>query len=243
MKKSLLAAAVTAATLLASTASFAQMSANVSLTSNYLWRGLTQTRDKAALQGGLKYTHKDSGAYVGTWLSNVEFAPGDAYNYENDIFFGISNSINDNLTYDVGYLYYNYNSAAMSDFGEIYGALTFSNFTLKLSMVTDTQPSAPAGMDFGFGDTYYISGDYAIPLEGDFTVGLHAGYQAGDWNKFFNGVNKDYWDYNVSISKMGFTAMISGTNLSDEPGQFATNPDLENDKVKFVISYTKNFDF
>lgn len=50
-------------------------SANIGAVSNYIWRGVTQTGDQAAIQGGLDVAH-DSGFYAGTWLSNVDFDEG-----------------------------------------------------------------------------------------------------------------------------------------------------------------------
>ncbi len=48
------------------------ISANIGVVSNYMWRGVTQTQDGAAVQGGLDFTHS-SGFYAGTWASNVDF--------------------------------------------------------------------------------------------------------------------------------------------------------------------------
>ena len=45
---------------------------NVGLFSQYIFRGLTQTNGKPALQGGLDYAHS-SGFYIGTWASNVSW--------------------------------------------------------------------------------------------------------------------------------------------------------------------------
>lgn len=48
------------------------ISANIGAVSNYMWRGVTQTQDGAAIQGGLDFSHS-SGFYAGTWASNVDF--------------------------------------------------------------------------------------------------------------------------------------------------------------------------
>ena len=55
---------------MASTANAGEWSANASMTSNYIWRGLTQTENEAAVQGGIDYA-ADNGFYIGTWASNV----------------------------------------------------------------------------------------------------------------------------------------------------------------------------
>jgi uncharacterized protein (TIGR02001 family) len=51
------------------------ISANIGAVSNYIWRGVTQTGDQAAVQGGFDYAH-ESGFYAGTWASNVDFDEG-----------------------------------------------------------------------------------------------------------------------------------------------------------------------
>ena len=45
---------------------------NVGLFSQYIFRGLTQTNNKPALQGGFDVNHK-SGLYIGGWASNVSW--------------------------------------------------------------------------------------------------------------------------------------------------------------------------
>ena len=81
------AIAVTAALVCAfsSSSQAGEWSANASMTSNYIWRGLTQTENEAAVQGGIDYAG-DSGFYVGTWASNVNYGAGDVYSYEHDIY-------------------------------------------------------------------------------------------------------------------------------------------------------------
>ena len=50
-------------------------SANIGAVSNYMWRGVTQTGDQAAVQGGLDVAH-ESGFYAGTWASNIDWDEG-----------------------------------------------------------------------------------------------------------------------------------------------------------------------
>jgi hypothetical protein len=51
------------------------ISANIGAVSNYMWRGVTQTGDHPAVQGGFDFAHQ-SGFYAGTWISNVDFDDG-----------------------------------------------------------------------------------------------------------------------------------------------------------------------
>ena len=244
MKHKLLTAAISAAALLATSASFAQLTGNVSVTNNYIWRGLTQTMNEAAVQGGLDYT-TDSGLYAGTWVSNTSYDPGDVYSYEHDMYFGFAGG--NNLTYDVGYIYYNYTEKAASDFGETFIKLGLGNFLGQAYFLANAEPDEAPGQDFGAFATYYVSGDYSIPLANGAAVGLHVGYQDGDFSEVFNGVTKGYLDYNVSIAKDGFSFMVTATNLGDDDngdGQedYASMSVRDNDEIKFVVGYKLDFE-
>ena len=90
----------------ASTSHAGEWSANAAMTSNYIWRGLTQTENEAAVQGGIDYA-ADNGFYIGTWASNVNYGPSDVYSYEHDVYAGFAFDTGA-ISWDVGYLYYNY---------------------------------------------------------------------------------------------------------------------------------------
>ncbi len=214
-----------------------ELSANATVTNNYLWRGLTQTENNAAVQGGIDWAG-DSGFYAGTWVSNVSYAPGDVFNYEHDLYAGFSGG-NDTFTWDVGYLYYNYDSNAEFDFGEIYGSIGYGPFEFSANILANTEADEAPGQDFGFGEAVYLSADYGYELASGVQLGLHVGWHDGDFVDAFNGVTGDYYDYNVSLSKGGFSFLLSSTNAD---GPSADAGGLDNDEIKFVIAYTVDFD-
>jgi uncharacterized protein (TIGR02001 family) len=245
MKKALLTTAITAAIMMAATPSYAELTANASMTSNYIWRGLTQSINEAAIQGGVDYA-ADNGFYAGTWTSNVSYDSDDAYSYEQDMYFGFAAEA-EGFSYDVGYLYYNYDENAGFDFGEVYGSLGFGNFGISLSLLANAEPDEAPGQDFGFAKTTYLAGDYTIPLASGAEIGLHMGYHEGDFADAFNGVTEGYMDYNISIAKDGFAFMITGTDLDgDDDGDgfedYANMPARDNDSIKYVVSYGLDFE-
>jgi uncharacterized protein (TIGR02001 family) len=207
-------------------------SANASMTSNYIWRGLTQTENEAAVQGGIDYAD-DSGFYVGTWASNVNYGAGDVYSYEHDIYAGYAFE-SGGITWDFGYLYYNYDSAAQFDFGEVYGSVGIGGFGFSLYMLTNTEADEMPGQDFGAFGTYYASADYGFTLSNGVDVGLHLGYHDGDFAEAFNGTDDGYFDYAVSFAKEGFTFTVTDTNA----GGGAALGGYDNDSVKFVVAYS-----
>lgn len=113
----------------------AQLTANVSLTSNYKFRGQDQdvNRVKAlnpAIQGGLDYAFGDSGAYVGNWNSSVDWLAGNAI--ETDLYGGWKFKAGA-LDLDVGVLTYVYPGNSSGNTTELYGAIGRGPFTVKYS--------------------------------------------------------------------------------------------------------------
>ncbi len=84
--KSLIATSVLAASAVTSSVAMAESpwSANIGVGSNYMWRGITQTDNAAAISGGVDYANPN-GFYAGTWTSNVTWV-GDSY--ELDLYAG-----------------------------------------------------------------------------------------------------------------------------------------------------------
>ena len=80
------------------------VSYNVALTSDYRYRGISQSRLKPAISGGADYTHNPTGLYVGTWLSSIKWIKdgGGDTNLEWDVYGGKRGEISKDFTYDVG---------------------------------------------------------------------------------------------------------------------------------------------
>jgi uncharacterized protein (TIGR02001 family) len=228
MKKSLLSLTLTsllATSALVSTQATAVegLSANAAVTSNYLWRGLEQTGGDAAISGGIDYAH-DSGLYVGTWASNASV--GDMKT-ELDLYFGFGGDISEDVSYDVGYIYYAYpdSLADENDFSEVYGSLSTAGFTFGVAVLADTE----AGGDGAeFGDSVYANLDYGFALESGAEITLHVGDYSGDFST-------ESTDFGASISKDGFTFGVSKVSFDD-----SVNDDR--DDLKFYVSYAVDID-
>ena len=206
MKKTLLTLALSSALLATpmTAAAKGELSANVAATSNYLWRGLEQTNGKAAISGGIDYAD-DSGFYLGTWASNADWADG--MTYELDFYGGFGGSISENISYDIGFIYYAYpdETSGDADFLEVYANLSFGALSLGVAVLTDGE-----GADAG--DSIYASADYGIALANEAELSLHIGSYSGDW------LTEDSVDYGISLSKGGFTIGASATDLDGAAG-------------------------
>lgn len=205
MKKLLLS--ITLLTALTSTSSFADLTANVSASSNYYWRGVTQTNDAAAISGGIDYSN-ESGFYAGTWTSNIDF--GSEASYELDFYAGYSKDL-ESFSYDLGYIYYSYPDAnGSTDFGELYGSLSWQWLETKVSYLTNAQNDASAEEDM-----LYVELNASFTILNETDLAFHIGQSSGDTvTEWYS--EDDYLDYSVSLSKNGFTLGLTKTDLNDD---------------------------
>ncbi|TCS72164.1 uncharacterized protein (TIGR02001 family) [Sulfuritortus calidifontis] len=203
-----LAGLVTVPSLAAAADSPHTLTGNVSLTSNYLFRGISQTGGDPAIQGGLDYSHS-SGFYLGTWASNVgwieDYQGYDSGNLEIDLYGGYRGSFEKaGISYDLGVIGYIYpgdrNSAIVpdADTTEVYAALGWKWFTVKYSYVVSDGAfgfGKPAGTKDATGSDYWdLSASLPIGETG-LTVGAHWGTFSFD-----NYKNQDYDDWKVSLT-------------------------------------------
>lgn len=253
MKKSLLALAALATLAGVHTASYADdmFAFNVGAVSDYRYRGISQTRLKPALQGGIDAT-LPAGFYVGTWASTIKWiddaerAAGTTTGgkVEWDIYGGYKGEITKDVTYDVGVLRYQYPSNHLAELGananttEVYGAISYGPVTAKYSHSVSNL--------FGFVDSKN-SGYFDLSASFDVGYGVslapHVGYQSVSHNSSFS-----YTDYSLTASKefvKGLTGSlavvgadtksIAGTKAYASP---ANGKDLGKAGVVVGIKYT-----
>lgn len=105
-----------------------EFSVNAAVTSDYVWRGISQSDESPALQVGADYA-SESGFYVGAWASNIDFGAGSDASVEVDLYGGFGGDLGGGLSFDVGYIQYLYpgTDGEELDFGEIYGGLGFES--------------------------------------------------------------------------------------------------------------------
>ena len=217
---------------------------NVGLFSQYIFRGLTQTNNKPALQGGFDVSHK-SDLYTGGWASNVSWLRDNAsigtalYNsggsLEIDLYGGFKTELGKTgLGIDLGALQYYYpgahvNTNPKANTTELYGALSYGWLQAKLSGVVSNDAWG-FGKKYGNpgytgnGDergAYYAELNANIPLaDTGITALLHIGRQEfKDARYQAGGPDASYTDWKVGLTK-GFDggvnvgAFYTDTNIS-----------------------------
>ena len=212
-----LAALLVSGTALTGVASAAEVSANFGVTSDYLWRGLSQS-DGTSASGGFDID-MGNGVYAGTWVGDVEFAGGNGTQatQETDFYFGYAGE-SGSLSYDVGYIMYTYDADDLN-FDEAYVTIGSGGISLSYYYLVD------ADADVDAGDATYISLDYETEV-GDLGLALHYGaYDAEDVGL------TDSTDISVTLSKGDFS--LSYVTTEDMTG--------DDDEDRMVVSWGTSF--
>jgi len=222
----LASAGLSASALAAEAASPHTLTANVGLYSQYVFRGLAQTNEDPAIQGGFDYAHS-SGFYLGTWASNISWLrDGGSYSgggsVEIDLYGGYKGSIGD-FGYDVGLLQYFYPGDVAANFVdadtlEAYVAGSWKWFTVKYSYALSDDVFGVTNAD----GTTYLDFSASVPL-GDtgLTLGAHYGLQEFDGNGGSNDDLYSYEDWKVSMTydlgkaSKTFSGMTVGVAYTD----------------------------
>lgn len=243
-------AALILTSLLAGTAAMAQTTAptpdytlsyNVGVTSDYRFRGISQTTFDPALQAGVDFAHK-SGFYLGVWGSNVnwlkDFAGATDGNLEIDLYGGYKGAITNDLGFDIGVITYQYpsnNAPVNANTTEVYGALTYSIVTAKFSQSTG---NFVANANSSGSQYFEVAANF--DLGSGFSLTPHVGRQT-----IPNQANNagDYTDYSLTLAKdfgNGLTASIAaiGTDAKDAFYKVGRFDNLGKDAVVVGLKYS-----
>ncbi|AVR95216.1 TorF family putative porin [Pseudoduganella armeniaca] len=209
--KRLISGVVTSLLLTTSYAQDGAVSFNAAATSDYRYRGISQTRLRPALQGGVDWTDSASGVYAGAWASTIRWtrdAGGDG-GVELDLYAGQRGTLAHGVSYDVGVLGYAYPSnglAPNADTLELYSQLGYGPVSVKYSHALTNL--------FGFAGSRhsgYLDASATQDLGAGWTLNLHAGRQ-----RVRQHAVSSYTDWKVGVTKevAGATVALAyvGTN-------------------------------
>lgn len=185
LTKSIAALALLAAATAANAVDF---SATVTGTTDYDFRGVTQSAQNPAIQGSVDLS-TDPGFYAGIWASNVDWGHGDP-NVEVDYYAGWGGG--EDITWDLGITYYTYIGASDSNYAETYAGVGWKYFEAKAWYSWDY-----AGLD-GKNERYF-EGNVSYPLPANFGLEGHMGYTNGSGMKPAFG-QSSYMDWSVGVT-------------------------------------------
>ncbi|MBB1630620.1 TorF family putative porin [Cupriavidus sp. UME77] len=220
--------------------------ANVTLASEYRYRGLMQTNRRPAIQGGFDYSHS-SGFYVGNWNSSISWLgdsnPKVSAPIEMDFYGGFKNTVTLaglEWNYDAGVLQYYYPGDYPNGFTRPY--------TTELYVGAGAGPvffkySQALTNLFGFADSkysYYADLSANVPLNfWDLTLNAHVGYQNV---KHVNSAS--YTDWKLGLTKdlgKGFALAIAYIDTNAHKSAYTNVPGRYVGKATAWASITKTF--
>jgi uncharacterized protein (TIGR02001 family) len=194
------------------------LTGNIGVTSNYIWRGVTQTDDQAAVQGGIDYVHDDN-LYAGVWTSNY----GNGNGYELDLYGGYRGTLGD-IPFDAGIIMYQYPVADTgADATEIYGKFDFDLFSAMAAFTLDKDGTTQDS-------DLYLSIGSDVELRNDLYMTLLFGMY-----EFDDPAAEDYKHFHVALKKDEFSFALD-KNDKDRPAS------ADPGEMRVSVSWTRSFD-
>jgi len=195
------------------------LNGQASTSNDYLFRGISQTRNNWAFQTTVDLQH-ESGFYVSPFLSNAKFVggPWNDTRQELDLLAGYRFTVAD-INFDVGYIAYLYPGQTkapgtqLNEYQEIALKVNYTIDSVKLLGAFNYSPNY-----FGrSGAGYYAEGGLDLTLPYDITAAARVGYQWIEKNALFG--TPDYLWYGVSASREIYAGIIGtvgwyGTDIS-----------------------------
>jgi uncharacterized protein (TIGR02001 family) len=242
------------------------ISGAATLTSDYRFRGVSQSDEGMAVQGGITISH-ESGFYVGAWGSNLAgWGTFGGANMELDLIAGFKLPVGEG-TLDAGLTWYMYPSGASdTDFAELYAKLSGTVGPVGLTATVAYAPQQEAlGNWFPVGapadpgdkeDNLYLAGDATYAIDGaPVTLKAHIGYSDGNPGLGPNGTSVaptgSYFDWLlgidiVPVSGLTLSAAYVDTDISEAEAalirpNFATLAGNSISDATVVFSITASF--
>jgi len=202
---------------------------SVTATSDYVFRGVSQTDEGPALQADFIWT-ASSGFYAGAWASNVDFGSGGP-NVEVDTFIGYSTDVggDDFVNVDILLNRYNYLGGNGSDlaYNELLGTVTFAGAVgLTVGYTNDVYASGEDG--------WYVGVAGSLPLGNDYTLDASVG------NSLFGdgSVARDYIDYSLGVGKSWGSFSASLAYVATNRDGTANFGPLADDRAVLTVTYS-----
>lgn len=210
------AIAAVVALMMASQARAVEVGGSAALTTDYVWRGSTQTQGDPAVQASFKVSG-DSGFYASVWGSNVEFAPSTHASSELDFTVGWGTALNDDWAVDVNVLHYRYPATTVDlNWTELNGTLTYmDNYWASLGYSNEALGADASG-------TYALVGA-KFPLSDAFRIEANVGHYFLDDAIFA----EDGYSHALVSGVWAFKARASNPNVELRLTAHATDSSAE----------------
>ena len=228
-RKYALAAAVSLALLGAGgQAAAAELTSTVTVANEYDFRGISQSAKDPALQFSVDFA-TDNGFSAGVWASNINYGPDTDEDRELDLYAGWSKSITEDLSVEVGGVYYTYFGSGAFDYPEYFVGGAFKGLSGKLWYTDNYSNSGLNG--------WYVEANYEHELPKGFSLALHAGHSRGG----YWGGNL-YKDYSIGVSRSfgPIDATVKYAIVDNKQG-FTVRDDVFNNESRLLFQVSTTF--
>jgi uncharacterized protein (TIGR02001 family) len=182
------------------------------ITTNYMFRGISQSNNTPAFQGGLTFANP-TGFYLNIWGSNVYFPlpNGNTATVEMDIIGGIRNSIGDNFSYDINIDRYNYFKAGSLNYNELIANATYYFLTAQFAYSNSIYNTGSNGFYYNLSAAFDIPPKYIFNLN-NMTISAGIGHSSLPRDEGLRSYN----DYNIALTKTigNYTFAIQWTDTN-----------------------------
>ena len=249
LAKALLVSSVLLSSVNALAAEPITVSGSAAFTSDYLFRGISQTGNNAAVQAGMTATH-ESGAYFSVWGSSVGFTDLPTYDtttglvidgatgdggLEIDALLGFSGKSGE-VTYDIGVMHYGYPSAdAALGYDEFYGSISTMGAKVGFNYSPDYFAQTEKYMYLYAGYSTTVG---AVTLSGN--IGLNKFDSDAAFSKFMVATTTDdsYMDYKLAASTTALGVTVEGAYIGSDVDDAICPSACEG---RFVLTVSKGF--
>ncbi len=198
------------------------------VTTDYRFRGLTQTNEDFAIQGTVNVNHS-SGFYVGTWASSIDGGCDGSTpaltcygGAEVDLYGGFTKTLSSGIGVDVGLLYYYYpggKNRVNTDYFEPYASLTYTIGPVAAKAGLAYAWGGQDGLDFttGHDDDIYVYGEGSVGIPTTpITLKGHVGYTSGSLGLANPSAGDDtYWDWSLTAEAVFLGHFKAGVSYVD----------------------------
>ncbi len=219
------------------------LTANVTLASQYRYRGLMQSNNKPAIQGGFDLAHS-SGFYLGNWNSSISWLDDSNSDVsapvEMDFYGGYKGNLAQDVPVDLGVLQYYYpgdypSGYTSPDTTELYAGIGYGPLMFKYSLSLTNL--------FGVADSKHsqyfdLSGNFDTGVWG-LTVNAHVGRQL-----VRNVDNGNYTDWKLGLTKdfgRGLSVSLAYLDTNADRAVYTNTRGRDMGRATGLLSLTKTF--
>lgn len=226
---------------------------NVGGTTDYVFRGFSQSDEDPAFQAGIDIGYGIF--YLGAWGSGVDQDFVGGASAEIDLYGGVTPSLGI-FDFDFGFIYYGYPNTNFVDSGGLdvhywEGKAGVSTDDLVKNLTLGVTAYYSPEYTFETGEVYVVEGSisYELPSVGPFTptISALAGYlksqDGANGGLVFDaaGLDDDYWYWNaglaIAIEKLTFDLRYWDTDVDQSPAVKAVNG-LADERFVFTGTFT-----